>query len=109
MRINVSPLSINKCWRGRRFKTPEYEAYEKEVFYLLEPMKIDKKKKLCVSITVGFKNRGADLDNICKPILDILQKRYFFNDNQIYRLILCKEIVPKKEDEFIIFEIITIE
>ena len=89
MKILVHPLSINKAFRGRRFKTPEYEAYEKEVFYQLKPMAISKKAKLCVRIAVGFKNRNADIDNICKPLIDILQKKYHFNDNQIYRLLLC--------------------
>jgi len=106
MKIHIKALSVNKCWQGRRFKTQEYKDYEKEVFYLLEPMKVSKKKKLIVSITVGFKSVLADIDNIAKPFIDILQKKYGFNDNQIYGLELYKEIVPKKEDQFIMFEII---
>jgi len=105
MKINIKPLSINKCFQGRRFKTQEYKDYEQEVYYMLKPMKISKKKKLSLRIIVGFKSTLADIDNIAKPFIDILQKKYGFNDNQIYELLLFKEIVPKKEEQFISFEI----
>jgi Holliday junction resolvase RusA-like endonuclease len=42
----------------------------------------------------------ADIDNPLKPILDVLQKKYGFDDRQIYELNVKKEIV-KKGDEFI--------
>ena len=55
---------------------------------------------------VGLSNRGADLDNIIKPILDTFQavftvdEKKQFNDNKVYHLEMHKEIVPKG-DEFI--------
>ena len=41
-----------------------------------------------------------DIDNGLKPLLDILQKKYKFNDRDIYKLNVTKQIV-KKENEFI--------
>ena len=109
MKIKIHPLSINKVFKGRRFKTAEYKTYETEVYYLLPKIKkVSKKNKLCMSITAGFKSRLADIDNIAKPFIDILQKKYDFNDNQIYELHLYKEIVQKKEDEYIDFNILEI-
>ena len=62
------------------------------------------KGKLSISINYGFSNSMSDIDNPCKPFLDILQKKYKFNDNMIYELIQTKEIV-KKGSEFICFSI----
>jgi hypothetical protein len=33
--IKIKPLSVNKAWQGKRFKTNEYKQYEKEVSLLL--------------------------------------------------------------------------
>ena len=33
--IDIKPLSVNKMWQGRRYKTYEYQKYEKEFLYLL--------------------------------------------------------------------------
>lgn len=46
-------------------------------------------------IEFGFSNKASDLDNPVKPILDILQKKYGFNDRDIYELHIKKTIVPK--------------
>lgn len=103
MRIDIKPLSVNRCWQGRRFKTPEYKAYETELLYKLPKLKVGK-EKLKLTIIVGFSNKKSDLDNICKPFQDIIQRAYSFDDSQIYKLIMTKEIVPKGK-EYIDFEI----
>ena len=36
MIVNIKPLSVNQAWAGRRFKTPKYKAFEKEM--LLNPI-----------------------------------------------------------------------
>ena len=101
MRIKIKPLSVNKCWQGRRFKTPTYKSYETELLLKLPKINISS-GELSVTITFGFSNKLADVDNSVKPFIDILQKKYMFNDRQIYLLILKKEIVSKG-DEFIDF------
>lgn len=105
--IKIKPLSINKAWRGgRRFKTNEYKDYEKELIYLLPELDVGK-GELGVSIVWGFSNKGSDIDNPAKPFIDILQKKYDFNDKRIYHLELEKVHV-KKGEEFIAFEIRTL-
>lgn len=96
--LKIKPLSVNKCWQGRRFKTKEYEKYEKDVLLLLPKLKIDTESKLRLDIEVGFSSTRSDLDNICKPIIDIMQKKYGFNDCNIYELHITKAIVRKGED-----------
>ena len=104
-KIKIKPLSVNDSWKGRRFKSDKYKAYEVELLYILPKLDIPKGIKLELHINVGFSSKGSDLDNVCKPFQDILSKKYNFNDNQIYKLVMTKEIVHK-QSEFISFKII---
>ena len=92
-------LSVNDCWRGKRFKTPEYKAYEKKLLWLLPKLKLPE-SPLSLGIEYGFSSSGADLDNPTKPLLDVLQKKYHFNDNEIYELVIIKRVVAKGEEYF---------
>ena len=104
MIVNIKPLSVNQVWQGRRFKTPKYKAYEKEMLLKLPNLNLNTKALLSVDITFGYSTRASDIDNGLKPFLDCLQKKYGINDNKIYSLNVTKEIV-KKGDEFIQFSI----
>jgi Holliday junction resolvase RusA-like endonuclease len=44
---------------------------------------------------IGLSNKLSDIDNVAKQFIDILSKAYNFNDNQIYSLVMQKEIVNK--------------
>ena len=102
-KINIKALSVNTCWQGRRFKTPAYKAYEEEVLYRIKKEKVPS-GKLLLRLTVGVSNKNADLDNVIKPFLDILQKKMGFNDKQIYGMDLWKEDV-KKGEEYVEWEL----
>jgi Holliday junction resolvase RusA-like endonuclease len=109
IKVNIKPLSINESWQGRRFKTKKYKSYRQALMYLLPldgagPAMISKADRLELSIEWGFSNKQSDIDNCAKGFIDGLQDRYEFNDSQIYKLIMTKEIV-KKGDEYIKFEI----
>ncbi len=104
MRVNIKPLSVNECWRGRRFKTDKYSIYERNVLMLLKPMKtpID---KIYLKVKIGLSSKNADIDNVLKPFIDILQIKYSFNDKNIFKITIEKEIVKKKA-EFIDFQLL---
>lgn len=101
-KINIKPLSVNACFQGRRFKTNNYKTYEKELLYLLP--KGSFKGCLKIDILFGFSSKLSDIDNPLKPFLDILVKKYNFDDRQIFELNVKKEIV-KKGQEFIKYKI----
>lgn len=101
--LKIKPLSVNRAFQGRRFKTPEYLKYERYVLLLL-PKLSAKFDLYSVNIVFGVSNIGNDIDNGLKPFLDILQKKYGFNDKHIFELNVKKEIT-KKGSEFIKFEI----
>jgi len=107
MIIKIKPLSVNQAWMGRKFKTPKYKAYEKTVLLMLKPLKIPP-SPLKLVITFGFSNAQSDWDNPIKPFQDILQKKYGFNDCDIYEATV-KKVIVKKGFEFIDFEIYSIK
>ena len=98
--IKIRPLSVNRAWRGRRFKTQDYKDYEKELCYLLPKVEIPE-GKLIINFIVGYKNKLSDIDNFLKPFIDVMQKKYGFDDNKIYKLVVTKEVGK----EFIKFKI----
>ena len=103
MRVEIKAVSVNQCWRGRRFKTDKYKAYEYELMPLLPVLSVPN-GLLHVQIVFGLSSKLNDIDNGLKPFIDILQKKYNFNDRDIYKLTVEKEIV-KKGSEYIEFEI----
>ena len=97
MRINIVPLSVNKAWQGKRFKTKEYIKYEKDMMLLLPRYKMPI-SPISLNIRYGFSSKLADIDNPTKLIIDIMQKKYKFDDKDIFELILTKEIVQKGKE-----------
>jgi Holliday junction resolvase RusA-like endonuclease len=104
-KIEIKPLSVNEAWKGRRFKSDKYSRYERDLMYLLPKMEISKTSKLEITLIFGVSNKASDIDNPVKPFLDILQKKYGFNDSQIYDLHVIKQIT-KKGKEYIEYIII---
>ena len=96
-------MSVNLAWKGKRFKTPEYKKYEKDVLVQLKPMVIPE-GNLHIKLDVAFSNKAADLDNVAKLVIDILQKKYGFNDSRVFLLTMHKRIVDKGQ-EYIDFEV----
>lgn len=99
VKINITPLSVNKAWQGRRFKTADYKNYEATVLMMLPKIKIPE-PYFKINIELGFSSKLADIDNPVKMILDILQKKYKFNDRDIHELNLSKRIVKKGKEYF---------
>lgn len=111
----IKPMSVNKAWQGKRFKTPAYKQYEKALSYLLpaslpnlSAKEISECKSLKVEIEYGFSSPLADIDNPTKLVIDIMQKKWKFNDRYIYDMHLRKVDV-KKGEEYIKFKINKIE
>lgn len=97
MRLNIKPLSVNQAWKGKRFKSNDYKAYEFLVVQMLKGLVIPD-GYLELSLVFGFSSKGSDFDNPVKPFVDCLQKRYGFNDNKIKRCIIEVEHVPKGKE-----------
>lgn len=106
-RFNVKPLSANKMFgkKGKiTFKTKDYLNYQNEIRdEILEEADNDiwpfGASYTTFTITAGLSNRGADLDNVMKPLFDTYQSIYSdFNDNKVYHIEAFKDIVKKGEE-----------
>jgi Holliday junction resolvase RusA-like endonuclease len=104
--IQIKPLSVNKCWLGKKRKSADYRKYEEEVASCIEDREpLWERGRLTLTLTFGFSTNSADVDNPIKPIQDILQKVYNFNDKRIFHLVVTKVLV-KKGQEFLSYSII---
>lgn len=105
-RIDEKPLSVNEAWKGQRYKSNEYKAYQSKLLWLL-PRKIDiPTPPFEIYFRFGFSSAASDWDNPVKVLQDILSKKYGFNDKLIRRAVVDTEIVPKGQ-EFFEFELKT--
>jgi Holliday junction resolvase RusA-like endonuclease len=95
----IKPLSVNDCWQGKRFKTKKYKAYEQELLLTL-PNKELPEPPYSVEFEFGFSNSASDWDNPIKPLQDILQKKYNFNDKDIIEGKVRKLKVKKGSEYF---------
>jgi len=107
MKLDIKPLSVNQVWQGKRFKTPTYKKYERDVLLMLPAIDIPD-GFLELHLTFGFSSKLSDFDNPVKPFVDCLQKKYGFNDRNIKRAVIDVADV-KKGDEFVDFQIKQLE
>lgn len=105
VRIKVKALSTNKAWQGRRFKTDTYKQFEHTLSYLLplnlpniSKQDIIDSKPLKIDFRYGFSSKLSDVDNPIKLCLDIMQKKYGFDDRNVFKVSAEKEIVKKGEE-----------
>jgi Holliday junction resolvase RusA-like endonuclease len=104
IKIEIKPLSVNQAWQGKRYKTNAYKSFEKLLLMSL-PKNIEvPPERLKIVFEFGFSSPLSDIDNPVKMTLDVLAKKYNFNDRKAYRLEVDKVDV-KKGEEYIKFEI----
>lgn len=102
-KISIKPLTVNRAYQGRRFKTPEHNSYRKELMLRLPDIELPKPPYI-VYYEFGFSNSQCDYDNAVKPFQDALQERYGFNDKDIAEAHI-KKVVVRKGHEYIYFDI----
>lgn len=82
------------------YKSSDYLKFQNDIRDVLmgEPWPFGKDEVVFL-VAAGLSNRGADIDNVIKPLLDTFQSIYEdFNDNKVYGVYLIKDIVPKGEE-----------
>lgn len=95
--IHIKPLSLNNCFRGRRFDTKAKKVYDRALQRALPFARVDADY---FSVTFKFHMRrcfAGDLDNLCKVLLDnIVEKGIIGNDRSVVDIRLMK--FPAKKD-----------
>jgi Holliday junction resolvase RusA-like endonuclease len=100
--LKIKPLSTNEAWKGRRFKTDKYKQFERDVLFMLPKLKGSIPDLIAIDLHFGFTSLASDIDNPIKMILDILQKKYLFNDSRIFELNVRKS---KSKEPFVLISI----
>lgn len=84
IKLDYKPVSINVVWQGQRFKTKIYKVYERDLSKLLmiyqKPPQTEN-----IKITYKFYQKAlfrGDVDNLIKPLQDILVKNGFMKDDR---------------------------
>ncbi len=103
--IKIKPLSVNDAYRGRRFLSSMYKDYKRDILFLLPKLKIPE-GPLEIYFKFGVARLNCDVDNPVKPLLDILQDVYMFNDSRVQKITSEKEKVDKG-NEYVMFDIIS--
>lgn len=83
--IPLKALSSNDAWQGRRFKTPAYQRYERDVLTLL-PRIATITGEVEIFYNFFLKNwKRTDNDNLIKCLQDCLVKGRIIEDDRKVR------------------------
>jgi Holliday junction resolvase RusA-like endonuclease len=105
IKLHIKPMSINAAFKGRKFRTEEYNIFIIKCLRLLpDKIEIPDKTNIKLALEFGFSSKASDIDNCVKTFIDCLVKKYKVDDRFIYELHTFKTIV-KKGEEFIRFKI----
>lgn len=96
-------MSVNEAYTGKRHRTKKYNKFIRDVMMVLPPMKVPD-GHLQITLEFAFSSTLSDFDNGIKTFVDVLQKKYGFNDRVIKRCILDVYNVDKGS-EYIKFKL----
>lgn len=98
IKIPVKPLSVNKAWAGRRFKSTYYKDFENDVCNFLPFAKKTITEECEVHYTFFVKNyKMTDIDNLIKTIQDIIIKRGYIKDDRQIVYLLAEKVQSNEE------------
>ena len=105
IKIPIHPLTVNQAWCGRRFKSPAYKQYEQDCFKLIRGTKVRGEVQIHYKFYTPFAST-TDIDNLIKPIQDILVKCELIEDDKRIMRIVAEKF---KGDDKIEIEILKYE
>lgn len=106
--IPIKPLSVNRAWKGQRFRSRAYNQYRRVVSAFLNKIRPNKpsEEPLFFHADWGFSNMGADTDNPCKPFLDALFEWWDMKTkDHLVEFIMLEKNKTSKGKEYIRFHV----
>ena len=95
--IKVKALTINKAFRGRRWKTSECVDYEEELWFELPNNQKMIKGEVVLTLTFYLIYYGrTDVSNLVKILEDILVKKGYIEDDRKVVEIYLKKIKAER-------------
>lgn len=97
--IKIKPLSVNKAWQGRRYKTPEYKAWRESIGWKLMPYRMLACVEWCdVEFDFYIKSyASADTDNLLKTAIDSIVEAGIIKDDRYIKKITATKHRAKEE------------
>ena len=93
--IDIAPISVNKCWQGRRFATKEYKEWTEQCLWELKKYKRQVNKPYRISL-IFYQNARQDIDAAIKMTLDVLVKAGLIEDDRYIMELNVRKIVSKE-------------
>ena len=92
--LNITPLSVNCAWKGRRFATKEYKDWTEQCLWYLKKFKYRPDKPYKINIEF-YQSKSQDIDSCIKMILDVLVKSGIIEDDRYVDELNVKKIGGK--------------
>ena len=97
IKIPIKPISVNRLFQGRRFKTREYDKF-REMGLLLAPKVKMVKGNVTVKLDFYSKNaNGSDVDNFLKGALDLIVEAGYIQDDRFIQELTAGKFKSKDE------------
>lgn len=96
IKLPVKPLSVNKAWQGRRYKTPEYHAYEREVSLLLPRVHVGGIVEIFYTFHL-IHHKTTDTSNLIKLLEDVMVKKGIIDDDRFVYSFHAKKVPAEVE------------
>lgn len=107
IKIHRKPLSVNEAYQGRRFRTPKYDLFKRDMNFLLPSDYKIPPPPYVIYFEFGLSSMSGDWDNCIKTAQDCISDKYGFNDKLIKRGVVDVVNVAKGH-EYISFKIETL-
>ena len=104
--IDIQPLSVNKAFQGRRYKTREYNQYSMVLSAFLARLqlpKIPEGEPFYLYLEFGT-TKQQDASNGIKLFEDVLCEHMGINDRNVMA-IFVRKVITKRSDSYIRFNI----
>lgn len=108
--LRLKPLSVNKAYKGRKFRTPEHKLFKDKAHILLKNLNLEplKPKQEFFVIYKFHISANSDWDNCVKTVQDAICEALKTDDRYISGAYVRK-IRVKRGDERIEFDFFTKE
>lgn len=107
IQIFRKPLSVNEAYRGKKWRTPKYDLFKRDMNFLLPSDYKIPPPPYVIYFEFGLSSSNSDWDNSIKTAQDCIAEKYGFNDRLIKRGVV-DVVNVKKGQEYIKFKIETL-
>jgi Holliday junction resolvase RusA-like endonuclease len=105
-KVDLAPITVNKAWQGRRYKTPEYKAWRQAAFVKIKALKLEKIEGWVEVHINSYLTHFAitDESNLLKAIFDALVDAEVIEDDRFIKRHTSEK--HKSKENYFTFEVV---